>query len=133
MKEELAREKVENAAVKAELELTLKKMQFIAVDAILHAWVELMGEFKRGEHANWDLDQEIQTWKNREVGLAKGDEAFDEEEDESTPMAESPKQAELGDSSKQAEHEVGAEEIVVDAEPKELVEPVASQVDITKD
>ena len=54
MKETLAKEKVENATVKAELESTLKKMQFIAVDAIVHARVELMGEFKRGEHTNWD-------------------------------------------------------------------------------
>ena len=53
-----------------------------------------MGEFKRDEHAKWDPDQEIQTWKDREAVLAKGDEEeSDEEEDESTPMAGSPKQA----------------------------------------
>ena len=48
--EELAKEKAENATLKAELESTLKKMQFIAVDAILHGMAELMGKFKRGEH-----------------------------------------------------------------------------------
>ena len=56
VKEELANEKLENTAIKAELESTLKKMQFITVDAILHARAELMGEFKMGEVANWDLD-----------------------------------------------------------------------------
>ena len=81
-----------------------------AVDAILRARAELMGEFKRGEHANWDLDQEIQTWEKRKAVLAKWDEESEKEEDEDkpTPVAESPKQTELGDSSKQAEPEAGA-------------------------
>ena len=61
VKEELAKDKAENATLKDELESTLKKMQFIVVDAILRARAELMGEFKRGEHAAWDPDQEIQT------------------------------------------------------------------------
>ena len=52
MKEELTKEKAENVAVKAELESTLNKMKFIVINAILHARTELMGEFKRGEHAN---------------------------------------------------------------------------------
>ena len=34
--EELAKEKAENATLKAKLESTVKKMQFIVVDAILH-------------------------------------------------------------------------------------------------
>ena len=57
MTKELAKEKVENATLKAEIESTLKKMQFIAVDAILHARAKLMGEFQRCEHVSWDLDQ----------------------------------------------------------------------------
>ena len=56
VKEELVVEKAKNTTLKAELESTLKKMQFIVVDAILHARVKLMGEFKRGKHANWDPD-----------------------------------------------------------------------------
>ena len=50
LKKELANEKAENVAVKVELESTLNKMKFIVVDAILHAWDELMEEFKKGEH-----------------------------------------------------------------------------------
>ena len=56
VKEELTKEKAENAVIKVELESSLKKMQFIAVDAILHSKAKLMGEFKRAEHATWDLD-----------------------------------------------------------------------------
>ena len=61
VKEELAKDKVENATLKAKLESTLKKMQFIAVDAILHAKTKLMVEFKRSDQANWYPNQEIQT------------------------------------------------------------------------
>ena len=50
----------------------------------------------------------------------------DKEDDESTPMAESPKQIELGDSSKQAEPEVGAGDAVGDVGKQGHVEPVAS-------
>ena len=92
-----------------------------------------MGEFKRGEHATWDSDQEIQTWKTREAMLAKGDEGeSDEEEDESTLMGESPKQVEVGDSSSQAERKAGTEEMVMDVGLKESIEPIMSQEDITK-
>ena len=72
--DELAKEKVENATLNADLESTLKRMQIIAVDAILHTRAELMGEFKRGEHASWDPNQEIQTWEKRASMLAKGEE-----------------------------------------------------------
>ena len=48
MKEKLANEKVEKAAVKTELESTLNKMKFIAIDVIMHAQTELMEEFKKG-------------------------------------------------------------------------------------
>ena len=47
--EELDKEKADNPRIKAELESTLKKMKFIAVDVILHARAKVMGEFNRGE------------------------------------------------------------------------------------
>jgi len=56
MKEELTVEKAENATLKDKLESTLKKMQFIVINTILHAKAKLIGEFKRSEHSNWDLD-----------------------------------------------------------------------------
>ena len=55
-RDELAKDKAKNANLEAELGELQKKVQFIAVDAILHARVELMGEFNRGKHANWDPD-----------------------------------------------------------------------------
>ena len=69
LKEELAKEKARNAVLKAELESALNKVKFIAVDAILHARAELIEEFKKDEHANWDPFQEIQTWKKMELYL----------------------------------------------------------------
>ena len=66
--------------------------------------------------------------------LAKGDkEEFDEEDDESTLMAESPKQTKLGDSSKQAEPKVGTRDVVGDVGKQGHVEPITNQEDITKD
>ena len=53
-----------------------------------------MGEFKRGEHANWDPDQKIQICKSREAMLAKVDKESEEEKDESTPMVESSRHVE---------------------------------------
>ena len=133
-KDELAKEKVENATLKAELELTLKNMKFIAVDAMLHAKAELMGKFKRGEHASRDPNQEIQTWEKIVVVLAKGaEEESNEEDDESTLMAGSLKQTELGDSSKKAEPKVGTGDVAGDVRKQGPVEPIASQEDITKD
>ena len=123
MKEELADEKVENATLKVELESALNKVKFIAIDAILHAWTELMENFKKGEHANLDPNQEIQTWKNREAMLAKGDKESEEKEDESTPMVESPRhvEPEIATTEKStAEKEVG------EVGPKEPVDPIAS-------
>ena len=109
-------------------------MQFIAVDAILHVRAKLMGEFKRGEHASWDPDQEIQTWEKRVAVLAKGDEEeSDEKDDESTLIVESPKQIELGDSSKQAKLEVGAGDVTGNVGKQGLVEPIVSEENITKD
>ena len=67
--------------------------------------------------------------------LAKWDKEFEEEEDddESTPIVGSPRQIELGDSSKQAKLEVGAGDVAGDAVAKKIVKPVMSQEDITKD
>ena len=52
VKEELAKEKVVSASLKFELEMATLKVQTIAVDAMLSAKAELMGEFKRGEHSS---------------------------------------------------------------------------------
>ena len=56
--------------------------------------------------------------------LAKGEEEEETDEGELFPMAESPKQA---------EPEVGIDDKVEDAGPKEPVDPVESQEDIAKD
>ena len=61
VRDELVSEKVVSTGLKCELEVTELKVQTIAVDAVLSARAELMGEFKRGEHSSWDLDEEIQT------------------------------------------------------------------------
>ena len=64
-KEDLAKERADNSGLREELETETLKVQSIAVDAVLSARAELMEEFKRGEHASWDPDQEIETWKKR--------------------------------------------------------------------
>ena len=48
------------------------------MDAVLSAKAELMGEFKRGKHSNWDLDEEIWTWNKKAVVLAGGEVSEDE-------------------------------------------------------
>ena len=48
-------------------------------------------------------------------------------------MVESLKQAELGDSFKQAEPQAGTRDVAGDAGNKKVVEPIVSQEDITKD
>ena len=77
-------EKVMNAGLKFELETAALKVQTIAVDVMLSVKAELMGEFKRGEHSNWDSDEEIWTWDKRAAVLAGG-EASEDEEDEDEP------------------------------------------------
>ena len=52
MKDELAKEKVENFDLKEELETVRLKVQSIAMDAVLSAQAELIEEYKKGEHAN---------------------------------------------------------------------------------
>ena len=90
LKKELANSDAECVAAKAEVESTMNKMNFIAVDATFHAWAKLMEEYKARQHVIWDLDQEIQTWKDREAVLAGGEEEKTSD-GESSPMAESPK------------------------------------------
>ena len=90
-KEDLAKERADNSGLREELETATLKVKSIAVDAMLSARAELMEEFKRGEHASWDLDQEIKTWKKREAVLAVGEDESDAEEEEEAPAAGSPK------------------------------------------
>ena len=62
------------------------------MDTVLSARAELMEEFKKGEHASWDPNHEIWMWKKREAMLTGGGNEFGEEdEEESTPVATSPK------------------------------------------
>ena len=91
MKEGLTKLEAENVTTKAELDLALNKVKFIDVDDILHARVELMEEFMSGQHTSWDPDQEIQTWKDKKAVLARGDEEEETDEDELTPIDDSPK------------------------------------------
>ena len=67
--------------------------------------------------------------------VAKGEKQSDEEEseDEPTPVVESPRQIEIGDSSKQAEPKVWAGDVAGDGVAREVVGPITSQEDITKD
>ena len=102
-KDELAKEKAENSNLKAELEMAIRKVQRIAVDAVLSARVELMEEYKKGEHASWDPNQEIQTWKKRGAVLATDEDVTDEEDEDEEVLAlatGSPRQVELGGGSK---------------------------------
>ena len=96
MRDELDGEKAVSAGLRAELEMAAEKVQTIAVDAVLSAWAELMGEFKRGEHSSWGPGEEIETWRKREAVLAGVESASDGEasEDEGAPVVESPKQQE---------------------------------------
>ena len=91
-----------------------------------------MKDFKADQHVSRDPNQEIQTWKNREAVLARGEDEEETDEDESTSMADSPKQAVLRESSKQVEPEVWIGDMAKDAGPKEPVDPMVSQDDITK-
>lgn len=90
-KADLVKERADNAGLREELEAAMLKVQSIAVDAVLSARTELMEEFKRDEHASWDLDQEIKTWKKREAVLATGEDESDADEEEEAPAAGSPK------------------------------------------
>ena len=71
MRDELVSEKAVSAGLKTELETTALKVQTIAVDTVLSARAELMGECKRGEHSTWDPDEEIRTWDKRAALVVK--------------------------------------------------------------
>ena len=119
-----------SSSLKEELGIVRLKAQSIAVDAVLSAQAKLMEGYKRGEHVNWDPDQEIETWKKREVVLVAGKDASDEAEDEeeATPAVGSLKPVKMGVDPKQAEPDVGAKEVVL--EPTEMA---ASAEDIAGD
>ena len=115
VRDKLVSEKAVSAGLKAELETAAEKIQTIAVDAVLSARAELMGEFKRGEHSNWDSDKEIRTWDKRAAVLAGGEVSKDEEGEEVSTLAErSPKDK---DPVVESEPNVGAKTVkpVVDA------------------
>ena len=135
VRDELVGEKAVSAGLKVELETAAERVQTIAVDAILSARAELMGEFKRGEHSSWDPDEEIETWRKREAMLAGLEAASDEEDDdEEAPVVQSPKQQEGDVVSELGEPAAGAEDVVPEAEVAAAHEdPAASAKDIAKD
>ena len=136
VRDELAGEKAVSAGLKVELEKAAERVQTIAVDAVLSARAELMGEFKRGEHSSWDPDEEIEIWRKREAVLAGVESASDGEasEDEGAPVVESPKQQEEVVLPELGEPAAGAEGVVPEPEDAAAHEdPTASVEDIDKD
>ena len=122
VRDELAGEKVVSAGLKVELETAAERIQTIAVDAVLSARAELVGEFKRGEHSSWDPDEEIETWRKREAMLAGGESASDGEDIDDDVVPE------LG------EPDAGAKGVV--PEPENVAaheDPAAGAEDIVKD
>ena len=106
------------------------------MDAVLSSQVELMEEYKKGEHTSWDPNQEFQTWKRREVVLAVGEDETDEEdedEEELPLVVGSSKQVELGGSSKQIGPNVSPDDAASDMGEQGPIEPTASHEDITRD
>ena len=135
VEDELNGENAVSAGLRAELEMAAEKIQTIAVDAVLSARAELMGEFKRGEHSSWDPDEEIETWRKREAVLAGGEVVSEEEEDdEGASVIESPKQKEDDVVPEQGEPDAGAECVVPEPEGVAAHEdPAADTEDIAKD
>ena len=133
---ELTGEKAVSAGLRAELEEAAEKVQTIAVDAVLSARAELMGEFKRGEHSSWDPDEEIETWRKREAVLAGAESASDAEasEEEGSPAVESPKQQEVEVVPELGEPADGVEDAVLEQQDAPAHEdPAASAEDIARD
>ena len=129
MQDELRSEKAVSAGLRTELEMAAEKIQTIAVDAVLNARAELMGEFKRGEHSSWDRDEEIRTWDKRAAVLAGGEDASDEEaDDEGTLVVVSPKPKEVKVVPEQVEPDAGAEAVA-----SEHAEMAVSADDLAKD
>ncbi len=136
VRDELAGEKAISVGLKAELETAAEKVQSIAVDAVLSARAELMGEFKRGEHSAWDPDEEIETWRKRQAVLAGIESASDGEasDEEEAPALESPKPQDGDAIPKLGEPAAGAER--VEPEPDDVAaseDPSAGAEDIAKD
>ena len=50
----------------------LEKMKTITVDTTLHAWDELMEEYKVDQQAEWDPNYEIKVWREKESKLGGG-------------------------------------------------------------
>ena len=99
------------------------------MDVVFSARAELMEEYKKGEHASWDPDQEIETWKKKEAVLAAGEDASNEEdEEEAAPAVGSTKSQEMVVNPEQVEPDVGAEPVALEPE-----ETAASIEDIAKD
>ena len=82
VRDELVSKKAVSAGLKSELETATLKVQTIAVDVVLSTRAELMGEFKRGEHSNWDPNEEIWMWDKRAAVLAGGKASEDEEDED---------------------------------------------------
>ena len=134
VKDELEKDKAVSANLKSELETATLKVQTIAVDAVLSARAGLMGEFKRGDHSNWDPHEEIRTWERRATVLdGDADASEDEDEEESALAIGSPKQVELGGGSKQVESDAGAKAASGDLGEHGIVNPTASHENITRD
>ena len=136
VRDELASEKAASADLKAELETAAEKIQTIAVDAVLSARAELMGEFKRGEHSSWDPDEEIEIWRKREAVLAGVESASDGEasEDEGAPVVESLKQREEEVVPELDEPAAGTDDAVPEPDDAAAPEdPAADAEDIAKD
>ena len=130
-KEGLVKEKAENSSLREELEAAMLKVQSIAVDAVLSARAELMEEFRRGEHASWDPDQEIETWRKREAVLAADEDESDADEEEA-PAAGSPTTQEVVTDPGRVEPDAGAEAAAPEAEDV-AEDPVAGAEDLAKD
>ena len=136
VQDELNGEKAVSAGLRAELEEAAEKVQTIAVDAVLSARAELMGEFKRGEHSSWDPDEEIEIWRKREAVLAGVESASDGEasEDEGAPVVESPKQREEEVVPELDEPAAGTDDAVPEPDDAATPEdPAADAEDIAKD
>ena len=120
VKEELHAEKATTASLRTEVESITAEAQAIAVNAVLSARAELMAEFKKGEHSSWDPDEEIRTWERRQTLMAGGEVSEEEEVEEATLAAESPKQKD-DVAPEQGEPAAGAEGVV--PEPEDVAAP----------
>ena len=56
-------------AAEKEMAAQLEQMKSLAVNANLHARVELIEEFKASQQADWDRNYKIGVWQERELKL----------------------------------------------------------------